>query len=120
MTCQELITASTENIPVKIAVMNNYSLGMVKQWQKLFYDGRYSGIDLTDHTPDYVKLAESMGCVGLRAEQPDEVGPILEKALAVEDRPVVVEFKCDPEAMVFPMVAAGSSNDDVALSVEDL
>ncbi len=120
MTCQELITASTERIPVKIAVMNNGSLGMVKQWQKLFYGQRYSAIDLTDHTPDYVKLAEAMGCVGLRASNPDEVAPAIEKALAVEDEPVVVEFRCDPEEMVFPMVPAGASNDDVALSPEDL
>ncbi len=120
MTCQELITAATENIPVKIAVMNNGSLGMVKQWQKLFYGKRYSAIDLTDHTPDYVMLAEAMGCVGLRAEQPDEVAPTLEKALAVKDKPVVVEFRCDPEEMVFPMVPAGASNDEVALSPEDL
>ena len=120
MTCQELITASTEEIPVKIAVMNNGSLGMVKQWQSLFYEGRYSAVDLTDHTPDYVKLAEAMGCIGLRAEHPSEVAPALEKALAVNDRPVVVEFKCDPDAMVFPMVPAGGSNDDVVLSQDDL
>ncbi len=120
MTCQELITASTERIPVKIAVMNNGSLGMVKQWQKLFYGRRYSAIDLTDHTPDYVKLAEAMGCVGLRASTPGEVAPAIEKALAVTDEPVVVEFRCDPEEMVFPMVPAGASNDDVALSPEDL
>ncbi len=120
MTFQELITAAVEDIPVKIAVMNNQSLGMVKQWQRLFYNERYSAVDLTDHTPDYVKLAEAMGCVGLRAERPSEVGPALEKALAINDRPVVVEFVCDPEAMVFPMVPAGGSNDDVVLSAEDL
>ncbi len=120
MTLQELITAAVEGIPVKIAVMNNQALGMVKQWQRLFYNERYSAVDLTDHTPDYVKLAEAMGCVGLRAERPSEVGPALEKALAINDRPVVVEFVCDPDAMVFPMVPAGGSNDDVVLSPEDL
>jgi acetolactate synthase-1/2/3 large subunit len=120
MTFQELITASIEGIPVKIAVMNNASLGMVKQWQKLFYAERYSAVDLTHHTPDYVALAEAMGCVGLRAEKPSEVAPTLEKALAVTDRPVVVEFRCDPEAMVFPMVPAGGSNDDIILSAEEL
>ncbi len=120
MTCQELITAATENIPIKVAVMNNASLGMVKQWQRLFYGERYSAIDLTDHTPDYVKLAESMGCVGLRAETAAEVGPTLEKALAIEDRPVVIEFKCDADEMVFPMVPAGASNDDVVMGPEDL
>jgi acetolactate synthase-1/2/3 large subunit len=120
MTMQELITASIDAIPVKIFVMNNHSLGMVKQWQRLFYEERYSAIDLTDHTPDYVKLAEAMGCVGLRADLPDEVAPTIEKALAISDRPVVVEFRCDPSAMVFPMVPAGGSNDDIVLGPEDL
>jgi len=120
MTFQELITASIERIPVKVAVMNNHSLGMVKQWQRLFYQERYSAVDLTSHTPDYVKLAEAMGCVGLRADQPDDVAPTLEKALAVDDRPVVVEFRCDPDAMVFPMVPAGGSNDIVIERPEDL
>ncbi len=120
MTCQELITASVEGIPIKVAVMNNQSLGMVKQWQRLFYHGRYSAVDLTDHTPDYVKLAEAMGCAGLRADLPGEVRPVLEKAMAINDRPVVVEFRCDPDAMVFPMVPAGGSNDLVVLGPEDL
>ena len=120
MTMQELITASVEGIPVKIAVMNNASLGMVKQWQRLFYDERFSATDLTDHTPDFVALAEAMGCVGIRAEKPSEVAPALEKALAVGDRPVVIEFRCDPDAMVFPMVPAGGSNDNVILSKDEL
>jgi acetolactate synthase-1/2/3 large subunit len=120
MTLQELITATVEDIPVKIFVMNNGVLGMVRQWQKLFYDKRYSAIDLGSGAPDYVKLAESMGCAGFRAELPSEVAPAIEKALAVTDRPVVVEFVCDPEAMVFPMVPAGGSNDDVVLGPEDL
>ncbi len=120
MTFQELITASIERIPVKIAVMNNNSLGMVKQWQRLFYNERYSAVDLSDHTPDYVKLAEAMGCVGLRAADADDVAPTLEKALSIDDRPVVVEFRCDPDAMVFPMVPAGGSNDNVIERAEDL
>ena len=120
MTLQELITASVEGIPIKIAVMNNGSLGMVKQWQRLFYGERYSAVDLTSHTPDYVALAEAMGCVGMRAERPSEVGPTLEKALAVDDKPVVIEFTCDPEAMVFPMIPAGASNDNVILHEDDL
>ncbi|MGI8823150.1 MAG: acetolactate synthase large subunit [Acidimicrobiia bacterium] len=120
MTCQELITASVEGIPIKVAVMNNHSLGMVKQWQRLFYHERFSAVDLTDHTPDYVKLAEAMGCVGLRADHPSEVRMVLEKAMAIDDRPVVVEFRCDPDAMVFPMVPAGGSNDDVVMSAEEL
>jgi acetolactate synthase-1/2/3 large subunit len=105
---------------VKVFVLNNGSLGMVRQWQTLFYGGRYSAVDLTSHTPDYVKLAEAMGCVGLRAETADEVAPAIEKALAIDDRPVVVEFRCDPDEMVFPMVPAGGSNDNVILSPEDL
>ncbi len=120
MTMQELITASVEGIPVKIAVMNNGALGMVKQWQKLFYHERFSAVDLTDHTPNYVKLAEAMGCVGIRAEKPEEVAPAIEKAMATKDQPVVVEFVCDPEAMVFPMVVAGGSNDNVIMRPEDL
>ena len=105
---------------MKIAVMNNGALGMVKQWQKLFYHERFSAIDLTDHTPNYVKLAEAMGCVGIRAEKPEEVAPAIEKAMAISDQPVVVEFVCDPEAMVFPMVVAGGSNDNVIMGPEDL
>ncbi len=120
MTSQELITAAIEGIPVKVAVMNNHALGMVKQWQRLFYHERFSAVDLTDHTPDFVKLGEAMGCVSFRAEHPSEVAPVIEKALAINDRPVLIEFRCDPDAMVFPMVAAGSSNDDVILSPEDL
>lgn len=119
MTMQELITAAAEEIPVKVFVMNNGWLGMVKQWQKLFYNERYSATDLAG-PPDFVGLAEAMGCAGMRAEKPDEVAPTIEKALAINDRPVVVEFLCDPEAMVFPMVPAGGSNDDVILRAEDL
>lgn len=112
MTSQELITAATEGIPVKVAVINNSSYGMVTQWQRLFYNGRYSASLLGDKV-DYVKLAEAMGCVGLRAETPDEVTPALEKSLAIDDQPVVVEIVCDPDEMVFPMVPAGGSNDEV-------
>ncbi len=120
MTMQELVTASVEQIPVKIFVLNNGWLGMVKQWQKLFYNERYSSTDLTGTNPDFVGLAEAMGCAGFRAERPDEVAPTIEKALAINDRPVVVEFRCDQDAMVFPMVPAGGSNDDVVMGPEDL
>jgi acetolactate synthase-1/2/3 large subunit len=120
MTMQELVTASTEGINVKIMVLNNGWLGMVKQWQKLFYNERYSSTDLSGGIPDFVGLAEAMGCAGLRADKPSDVAPVIEKALAINDRPVVVEFKCDPDAMVFPMVPAGGSNDDVVLGPEDL
>ena len=120
MTMQELTTASTENIPIKVAVLNNQNLGMVRQWQRLFYNERFSGSELGNVAPDYVKLAEALGCVGLRAEDPSEVGPVIEKSLTINDRPVVVEFRVDPDEMVFPMVPAGGSNDNVALSIEDL
>ena len=120
MTMQELVTASTVGIPVKIGILNNNNLGMVRQWQRLFYNERFSATELGDTTPDYVRLAEALGCVGLRAEKPSEVAPIIEKSLAINDVPVVVEFKVDPDEMVFPMVPAGGSNDNVALSPDDL
>jgi acetolactate synthase-1/2/3 large subunit len=120
MTCQELITAATEHIPIKIAVFNNQGYGMVRQWQTLFYGGRYSAVDLGDIAPDYPALAESMGCVGLRAENPSEVGPVIDKALAINDRPVVIEVVVDPDEMCFPMVKAGESCDNVAMGPEDL
>jgi acetolactate synthase-1/2/3 large subunit len=119
MTSQELITAAIEGIPVKIAVMNNANLGMVRQWQTLFYDERYSGSVLSHSIPDIVMLAEAMGCAGFRAERPDEVVPTIEKGLAIDDRPVVMEFICDPDAMVFPMVVAGGSNDEIIMGLED-
>ena len=120
MTPQELITASVEGIPIKVAILKNGAHGMVKQWQNLFYGGRLSAVDLGRDVPDYVKLADAMGCVGLRAETPDEVGPVIEKSLSIDDRPVVVEFVTDTEEMVFPMVPAGGSNDDIILSRQDM
>ncbi|MEN8235080.1 MAG: acetolactate synthase large subunit [Actinomycetota bacterium] len=119
MTGTELITAAFEKIPVKIAVLNNESLGMVKQWQNLFYDGRLSQTELSPSLPDFAKFAEACGAVGLRADHPSQVADVIEQALAINDRPVLVEFRCDPEAMVFPMVPAGGSNDDVILSREE-
>ena len=117
MTNQELVTCALEGIPVKIAVINNQSLGMVRQWQTLFYEGRYSNTDLkTNRVPDFPKLAEAMGCVGLRAEHIDEVDAVIEKALSITDRPVVVEFVVHKDAMVFPMVAAGTSNDEIKIA----
>lgn len=115
MTFQELITAAVDGLGVKVVVFNNGAHGMVTQWQRLFYGERYSASHLGD-VVDYVKLAEAMGCHGFRASTPDEVAPTLEKALATEDRPVVVEVVVDPEEMVFPMVPAGGSNDEVFIS----
>jgi acetolactate synthase-1/2/3 large subunit len=117
MTNQELVTCALEGIPIKIAVINNQSLGMVRQWQTLFYNSRYSNTDLkTNRVPDFPKLAEAMGCVGLRAEQPDEVDAVIEKALSIDDVPVVVEFVVHKDAMVWPMVAAGTSNDEIKVA----
>jgi len=120
MTCQELATAATEGVPIKIAVFNNRGHGMVRQWQTLFYDGRYSATDLGGGAPDFARLAEAMGCVGIRVEHPGEVRPAIEKSLAIDDRPVVVEVMVDPDELCFPMVPAGGSNDDIAMRREDL
>lgn len=117
MTNQELVTCALEGIPVKIAVINNESLGMVRQWQTLFYDQRYSNTDLRSTSwPDFPKLAEAMGCVGLRATTPEEVDDVIQQAMAINDRPVVVEFLVAKDAMVFPMVAAGTSNDAIQVA----
>ena len=117
MTNQELVTCALNDIPVKIAVINNQVLGMVRQWQTLFYNQRYSNTDLHSHrVPDFVKLAEAMGCVGLRAETLEEVDDVIHKALEINDRPVVVEFLVNKDAMVWPMVAAGTSNDDIKVA----
>jgi acetolactate synthase I/II/III large subunit len=113
MTAQELVTASTERIPVKVALLNNAYLGMVRQWQEMFYDERYSEVYLSADVPDYVKWAEAMGCVALRAESPEEVGPVIDKANEIDDRPVVVEFRTDSREKVFPMVPSGRTNDDI-------
>jgi acetolactate synthase-1/2/3 large subunit len=116
MTNQELATCAIERIPIKVAVINNGNLGMVRQWQTLFYDERYSHTDLGTHKhriPDFVKLAEALGCVGLRCESKDEVDEVIEKAMAIDDAPVVVDFVVGKDAMVWPMVAAGTSNDDI-------
>jgi acetolactate synthase-1/2/3 large subunit len=120
MTFQELITASTEGIPIKVAVFNNGGYGMVKQWQNLFYGGRLSATDLGTTIPDYPALAEAMGCVGLRVTHADQIDVTIEKSLSVNDRPVVVEVVTDPDEMCFPMVPAGGSNDDVVMGPEDL
>jgi len=115
MTAQELVTASVERIPIKVAVMNNSYLGMVRQWQEMFYDERYSEVYLSPELPDFVKWAEAMGCVGIRVESPEEVEPAIALANSINDRSVVVEFRVDAGEKVFPMVPAGAGNDDVLL-----
>jgi acetolactate synthase-1/2/3 large subunit len=115
MTAQELVTASTERIPVKVAILNNSYLGMVRQWQEMFYEERYSEVYLSTDLPDYVKWAEAMGCIGIRVESPEEVQPAIDKANEIDDRPVVVEFRVDAREKVFPMVPAGTSNDEILL-----
>jgi acetolactate synthase-1/2/3 large subunit len=120
MTAQELVTASAEQIPVKIAILNNAYLGMVRQWQEMFYEERYSEVYLSPDLPDYVKWAEAMGCVGIRAESPEDVGPAIEKANSIDDRPVVVDFRTDAFEKVFPMVAAGQSNDNIVVHPDQL
>ncbi|SBW28049.1 Acetolactate synthase [Candidatus Protofrankia californiensis] len=146
MTNQELATCALEGIPIKVAIINNGSLGMVRQWQTLFYDQRYSNTDLgtrpadgggsaagssasaragagagnsrrgARRVPDFVRLAEALGCVGMRCESPEEVDATIDKAMAVDDAPVVVDFVVHRDAMVWPMVAAGASNDDIRIA----
>ncbi|WP_199551850.1 acetolactate synthase large subunit [Streptomyces sp. N35] len=134
MTNQELVTCALNNIPIKVAIINNGALGMVRQWQNLFYDGRYSNTvlhgDKTNHTtgsqvgaseerskgtrvPDFVKLSEAMGCVAFRCEDPADLDAVIQKANEINDRPVVIDFIVHEDAQVWPMVAAGTSNDEV-------
>jgi acetolactate synthase I/II/III large subunit len=113
MTAQELVTARSEGIPVKVAILNNAYLGMVRQWQEMFYEERYSEVYLSHDLPDYVKWAEAMGCAGLRATTPAEMEAAIAEAHAITDVPVVVDFRVDTSEKVFPMVAAGASNDDI-------
>ena len=119
MTNQELVTCALNNIPIKVAIINNESLGMVRQWQTLFYQGRYSNTDLNSkRVPDFAKLAEAMGCVGLLCESKGDVDKIIKEANAINDAPVVVDFSVHRDAMVWPMVAAGTSNDDIMIARE--
>jgi acetolactate synthase-1/2/3 large subunit len=127
MTNQELATCAMEGIPIKVAIINNESLGMVRQWQTLFYNERYSNTDLQHQgakeatgtqparvrIPDFVKLADAYGCVGLSCDSPGEVDATIHKAMQIDDVPVVVDFRVHRDAMVWPMVAAGTSNDDI-------
>jgi len=117
MTNQELVTCALNNIPIKVAIINNESLGMVRQWQTLFYDGRYSNTSLeSKRVPNFPMLAESMGCVGLSCERPEDLDKTIEKAMSINDQPVVVDFRVHRDAMVWPMVAAGTSNDEIMIA----
>jgi len=116
MTNQELATCAIEGAPIKVALINNGNLGMVRQWQSLFYGERYSQTDLATHShriPDFVKLAEALGCVGLRCERAEDVVDVINQARAINDRPVVIDFIVGADAQVWPMVAAGTSNDEI-------
>jgi acetolactate synthase-1/2/3 large subunit len=116
MTNQELATCAIEGAPIKVALINNGNLGMVRQWQTLFYEERYSQTDLATHShriPDFVKLAEALGCVGLRCERAEDVADVINQARAINDRPVVIDFIVGADAQVWPMVAAGTSNDEI-------
>ena len=117
MTNQELATCTVEGAPIKVAIINNGNLGMVRQWQTLFYEERYSQTGLGTHggerVPDFVKLAEAYGCVGLRCERAEDVENVINQARAINDRPVVIDFIVGADAQVWPMVAAGMSNDEI-------
>ena len=119
MTNQELVTCALNNIPIKVAIINNESLGMVRQWQTLFYEGRYSNTNLeSKRVPNFPMLAEAMGCVGLSCEREADVDATIEKAMGINDQPVVIDFRVHRDAMVWPMVAAGTSNDDIMVARE--
>ena len=116
MTNQELATCAIEGAPIKVAIINNGNLGMVRQWQSLFYGERYSQTDLATHShriPDFVKLAEALGCVGLRCEREEDVVDVINQARTINDRPVVIDFIVGADAQVWPMVAAGTGNDEI-------
>ena len=113
MTAQELTTARVEGIPIKVAILNNAYLGMVRQWQEMFYEERYSEVYLSADLPDYVKWAEAMGCVGLRATNPKEMDEAIAAANLINDVPVVIDFRTNASEKVFPMVPSGASNDEI-------
>jgi len=116
MTNQELATCAIEGAPIKVAVINNGNLGMVRQWQNLFYSERYSQTDLGTHKhriPDFTLLAEALGCAGLRCESKEDVDSVINRAMEINDRPVVIDFVVGKDAQVWPMVAAGKGNDEI-------
>ncbi len=115
MTAQELVTAAAERIPIKVAILNNAYLGMVRQWQEMFYEERYSEVYLSPDLPDYKLWAEAMGCEGMRVEDPEDVLPAIQKANEIDDRPVVIDFRTDHREKVYPMVPAGQSNSNIVV-----
>src|SRR4030081_4024480 len=119
MNAQRIALRSGERLPGEIAILNSAYLGMVRQWQELFYEERYSEVYLSPDLPDYVKWAEAMGCVGMRVDTADDVVATIEKANEIDDRPVVIDFRTDWREKVYPMVAAGDSNATVILGPKD-
>jgi acetolactate synthase-1/2/3 large subunit len=115
MTCQELATSVSERLPILVALINNAHLGMVRQWQDLFNEKRRSQVYLGYESPDYVKLAEAYGCVGLRARRAAEVDGVIREGLERRDRTVIIDFQVDELEMCYPMVPAGMTNDDIEL-----
>ena len=113
MTAQELVTATVEDIPIKVALLNNSYLGMVRQWQEMFYEERYSEVFLSKDVPDYKMWAESMGCVGIRVDDPEEVAPAIARANEINDRPVVIDFRVAAAEKVYPMVPSGATNSEL-------
>ena len=115
MTAQELVTSTVENIPIKVALLNNSYLGMVRQWQDMFYEERLSEVHLSQDVPDYKAWAESMGCVGMRVDSPEEVPAAIAKANEIDDRSVVIDFRVAEDEKVFPMVPSGAANSDIVV-----
>ena len=115
MTAQELVTSTVENIPIKVALLNNSYLGMVRQWQDMFYEERLSEVHLSQDVPDYKAWAESMGCVGMRVDNPEEVPAAIAKANEIDDRSVVIDFRVATDEKVYPMVPSGAANSDIVV-----
>ncbi|MDR3106654.1 MAG: acetolactate synthase large subunit [Bifidobacteriaceae bacterium] len=118
MTGHELVTCALNQIPIKVALINNSSLGMVRQWQTLYYGRRYSNTDLqtgddTAMIPDFVKLADAYGCAALRCAEADKVDDVIGQAMSIDDRPVLIDFQVSRDAQVWPMIAGGASNDTI-------
>jgi acetolactate synthase-1/2/3 large subunit len=115
MTAQELVTATVEGFPIKVALLNNSYLGMVRQWQEMFYDERFSEVFLSKDVPDYKMWAQSMGCEAMRVDDPDEIDDAITRANEIDDRPVVIDFRIMAEEKVYPMVPSGATNSDLVV-----